>query len=295
MVGSILLQEISSIFERERGRLIALAYAFLGSHSDAEDVVQEAWLRLANAGEGMRTPEAWLTTAVSRLALDRLRSAQRRRESYSGVWLPEPVSELPDPESRQEIRSTLSIGFLHLLERLSPEERAAFVLREAFDRSFAEIADTLGKTEAACRQLLSRARKRLDNKEPRRTERVSRQIAEQCLEALVNFDEQKLLTLLAADAVFYGDSGGRVPSALNPIYGADKVVRFFAGLVRKYGSSFQFELTQANGEPAILVKTALQAGVLSFRLENGKIAELYQVSNPAKLAAFLQASEAERV
>jgi RNA polymerase sigma-70 factor (ECF subfamily) len=290
MLSSFLMEEPTAIFERERRRLIGLAYGLLGSHSEAEDIVQDAWFRFHEAVDEMRQPEAWLTTVVSRLALDRLRSAQHRRETYPGVWLPEPVSALPDPESTQSTRSLLSIGFLHLLERLRPEERAVVVLRTAFDRSYQEIAAVIGKTESACRQILSRAQRRLHEGGAERLGSVPQAVVQQCIEALAAEDEQRLLALLAGDAVLYGDGGGRVPSVLNPIYGAARISRFFLGLLRKYPNRFHSQITWANGQPAMLVTSDAHASVLALSFDGNRVTAFHLISNPEKLAAFAPAS-----
>jgi RNA polymerase sigma-70 factor (ECF subfamily) len=290
MLSSFLMGKATAIFERERRRLIGLAYSFLGSHSEAEDVVQDTWLRFHEAADEMRRPEAWLTTVVSRLALDRLRSAQYRRETYPGVWLPEPVSTIPDPESTQAARSLLSLGFLHLLEKLRPEERAVVVLRNAFERSYQEIAEILGKTEAACRQLLSRAQRRLQQEGADRLGSVPQAVVQQCIEALASEDEQRLLALLADDAVLYGDGGGRVPSVLNPIYGASRISRFFLGLLRKYPNRFRSRMTWANGQPAMLVTSDSRPSVLALSFDGNRITAIHIISNPEKLIAFCAAS-----
>jgi RNA polymerase sigma-70 factor (ECF subfamily) len=273
------------IFERQRGRLMALAYGFLGSHSEAEDVVQEAWLRY-QAAEGLRKPEAWLATVVSRIALDRLGSAQRRREMYPGTWLPEPVSELPDPESTQAIRSLLSLGFLHLLEMLGPEERAVVVLREAFERSYEDIAEVIGKSAAACRQLFSRAMKRLKREHAGPVATVPESVVQQFIEALASEDEQRLLGLLADDAILFSDGGGRVRAAVNPIYGSDKIARFFFGILRKNGPGYSVRIGRANGEPALLAFGDGHPAVLAFSFDGSRVTGLHLISNPEKLRPF---------
>ena len=290
VLSSVLMEEATAIFERERRRLIGLAYSFLGSHSEAEDIVQDAWLRFHEAVDGMRQPEAWLTTVVSRLALDRLRSAQHRRETYPGVWLPEPVSALPDPESTHAARSLLSIGVLHLLEKLRPEERAVVVLRNAFDRSYEEIAAVIGKTEAACRQMLSRAQRRLREEGAGRLGSAPQAVVQQCIEALAAEDEQRLLALLADDAILYGDGGGRVPSVLNPIYGAARISRFFLGLPRKYPNRFRSQIAWANGQPAMVVTSDAHPSVLAVSFAGNRITAFHLISNPEKLSAFALAS-----
>lgn len=277
------MSDAAEWFERERERLLAIAYGLLGSHSEAQDVVQEAWLRWS-ASSGVERPEAWLTTVVSRLALDQLRSARVRRERYTGPWLPEPVSRLPNPEQREQVRSLLSLGFLHLLERLNPEERVVLVLREAFDCSYEEIAQVLGKSEPATRQMLSRAKRRVQQERADQWKPVPRGIVERFLEALYAGDQQAVLEMLAPDAVLYGDGGGRVPSAINPIVGADRIVRFLFGLARKYQREGRVE--EFNGAPGLLVRTAGRLGVMAFVWNGERVVGLRAVNNPDKLAAI---------
>ena len=248
-------------------------------------MVQEAWLRYHETPNVLQ-PEAWLTTVVSRIALDRLRSAQRRRETYPGVWLPEPVSELPDPESAESTRSLLSLGFLHLLETLSPEERAAVVLREAFERSYEEIAAVIDKSEAACRQLLSRAKRRLKQERAGRLGPVPETVVQEFIDALASSDEERILALLADDAILFSDGGGRVRAALNPIFGASKVTRFFAGVLRKNSYQYSVRIIRANGEPAILADADSHASVLAFAFDGTRITTIYFIANPDKLSAF---------
>ncbi|HYP14383.1 MAG TPA: RNA polymerase sigma factor SigJ, partial [Bryobacteraceae bacterium] len=285
VLGSSSMETSPDVFEQERGRLVGIAYGLLGSYSEAEDVVQEVWLRYHGSAQEVREPEAWLTTVVTRIAIDRLRSAQKRRESYPGVWLPEPVSHLPSSETTQINRSMLSIGFLHLLEKLSPEERAVMVLREAFDRSHEEIGTILGKSAAACRQLLSRARKQLRQERADRLGPVPRNVVQQCIDALMQGDEERLLGLLANDAILYGDGGGRVPSVLNPIYGAERIVRFFFGLLRKFPNHYRASLTTVNSKPAMLILSGDRRSVMAMSFEGGRITALHLVSNPEKLSA----------
>lgn len=264
---------------------MAVAYGFLGSHSEAEDVVQEAWLRYHQA-EALRQPEAWLTTVVSRIALDRLRSAQRRREIYPGTWLPEPVSELPDPESTQAMRSLLSVGFLHLMEMLAPEERAVVVLREAFERSYDDIAEVIGKSAAACRQLFSRAMKRLRRDKAGPVVTIPERVVHEFIEALASEDERRVLGLLADDAILFSDGGGRVRAPLNPIYGSDKIARFFFGVLRKAEPGYSVRVLCANGEPALVAFADGHPSVLTFSFDGSRITALRFIGNPEKLRPF---------
>jgi RNA polymerase sigma-70 factor (ECF subfamily) len=274
-------------FQRERRRLLSIAYGLLGSLAEAEDVVQEAYLRLEGADfAAIREPAAWLTTVVSRLALDQLKSARRRRETYPGEWLPEPVFDAPPAEQRAITRSRLSLGFLHLMEKLKPEERAVFVLREVFEHPYGDIAEMLGKSDAACRQMMTRARSRLGGGEAASPDASSETLTGRFLDALEAGDEQRLMSLLAPDAVFYGDGGGKVRAVVNPVYGAEKIVRFFQGIARKYPGRFQRSIIAVNGEPGMrtLVDGKLN-GVAAIEWKDGRIAAIYNVLNPEKLHA----------
>jgi RNA polymerase sigma-70 factor (ECF subfamily) len=275
------------VFERQRPRLLSIAYGLLGSLAEAQDVVQDAYLRFQDADfESLRQPEAWLTTVVSRLALDQLRSARHRREIYPGQWLPEPVFNAPLAEQRQITRSRLSLAFLHLLEKLRPEERAIFVLREVFEYSFGEIAAIVGKSDAACRQMMTRARAQLGTGAPEPREAASTEAIERFLDALEAGDEQALMGVLAPGAVFYGDGGGKVRAVVNPVYGAERIVRFFLGLARKYPGRFSRNRIDVNGEPGVL--TLLDGklnSVAGLAWRDGRIAAIYNVLNPDKLGS----------
>ena len=273
-------------FEAERRRLFTLAYGFLGSRTAAEDIVQDAWLRWqANVPDNVRDPAAWLTTVTAHLALDQLRAARARRETYPGVWLPEPIVEAPSAEASVLVKSELSLALLFLLERLGPEERAAFVMREVFDHSYREIGGVLGKTEAACRQLVKRARERV-RQDARAAAQVSRAEIESMLERFVAAvgagDEAALLALLAPDAVLYGDGGGKAPSVINPLFGPERIVRFILGLRRKY-REFSYARAKVNGVPGLLVLRAGEVqAVASYEVAEGRIASLFHVVNPDK-------------
>ncbi|MEZ5365374.1 MAG: RNA polymerase sigma factor SigJ [Bryobacterales bacterium] len=271
------------IFERERSRLLSIAYGLLGSLAEAQDVVQDAYLRFESADvAALRQPAAWLTTVVSRLALDLLRSARRRREVYPGEWLPEPVFDAPLQEQRQITRSRLSIALLHLLETLGPEERAVFVLREVFERSYAEIAEIVGKSAAACRQAMTRARQRIAAQAPATP--APPDLAEQFLAALDAGDEHALMQLLAPDAVLYGDGGGKALAVVNPVFGAERIVRFYLGLRRKYGDRFDRRPSVVNGEPGLIaLLDGAMNSVTALAWRDGRITALYNVLNPDKL------------
>jgi RNA polymerase sigma-70 factor, ECF subfamily len=272
------------VFERERSRLTALAYGILGSVMEAEDAVQEAYLRPQPADGPIQNVPGWLTTVVSRISIDRLRSAQKRREHYVGEWLPEPVLR-PRQEQDAITRSRLSIAFLQLMERLEPEQRAVFVLREVFDHSYREIAELLDRSEAACRQIVTRARAVFaDLNEQPDMQSAQSQTVDRFMEALVNGDEQGLLELLANDAVLIADGGGKVQSVLNPIYGADRVIRFFFGVAKKRKEKWTLVPEVVNSEPGLGVYLSNQfAGILAFSIREGKIVKIYSIANPEKL------------
>lgn len=276
------------VFERERRRLFTLAYEFLGSRAEAEDVVQEAWLRWHKSeAEEKREPAAWLTTVTARLALDHLRSARVRRETYPGVWLPEPIVEAPSAETSALVKGELSLAFLFLLERLGAEERAAFVLREVFDHSYREIGEVLGKTEAACRQLVKRGREKVPQDRPAHRE-VNRAEFERVIGKFVTAlgagDEHQLLKLLAPDAVLYGDGGGKALSIVNPLYGPERIIRFLLGLYKKYPGEFSSRRVDVNGAPALLVfRGGVMNAVTSYWVEAGRVSRIFHVLNPDKI------------
>ncbi|MDX5366104.1 MAG: RNA polymerase sigma factor SigJ [Alphaproteobacteria bacterium] len=279
-------------FERHRARAFNVAYRILGSVADAEDAVQEAWLRWRSAGHtGIRNPEAWIVTTVARLAIDQLRSARARREIYVGPWLPEPIVGIvedtaPSPEDRLALADEISIALLHMLERLSPEERAAFLLHDAFDYGYGELAALLGKSEAACRQTVSRARKRVKDLHARFDGNVSehRRLASALESAITAADPQALIDCMSDDVVFYSDGGGKVLAALNPLYGARNVSRFLLGIVAKSQGLLDTQPAIVNGEPGFLLKLSGQLDtVMTFGIANGRIATIYAIRNPGKL------------
>ena len=275
----------------ERGRLLSLAYNCLGAFADSEDVVQEALLRLSETPQSsVNNIEAWLTTVVTRLAIDKLRSAQHQREVYPGEWLPEPVYHAPDAEQQAIALSSLSIGLLYLLERLEPEQRAVFVLREALDYPYQTIAGILGKSEAACRQLMVRARVALDRRASAQAgtqPAVAWALISRFSEALSKGDDVALLSILTDDAIMIADGGGKVPSILNPLYGSDRIHRFYQGLLKKLGKVFAAMPAKVNHEPGLLMfRDGQFVSVVTIEVRGDRIAALYSVSNPDKLCAF---------
>jgi RNA polymerase sigma-70 factor (ECF subfamily) len=271
-----------------RGRLLGLAYRMLGSRSDAEDVVQDAYLRFAGA-EDVRNTEAFLVTVVTRLCLDRLKSAKAQRELYVGPWLPEPVfdADVLSADAATELADDLSFALMLALERLSPPERAAFLLHDVFDRPFSEVADMLDRTEAACRQLAARARRAVRDERPALPappDSHARLLNAFC-EAAASGDISTLAGLLREDAIAITDGGGRKSAALNPIRGADKIIRFLVGIAGKNaGIDIRIVPMQINGRAgALLYMEGEVDSTLSVAIDGEKIAAIYFVRNPDKL------------
>jgi RNA polymerase sigma-70 factor (ECF subfamily) len=271
-----------------RGRLLGLAYRMLGSRSDAEDVVQDAYLRFAGA-QDVHNAEAFLVTVVTRLCLDRLKSARAQREVYVGPWLPEPVfdAEGLSADAATELADDLSFALLLALDRLSPLERAAFLLHDVFDTPFSEIAAMLDRTEAACRQLATRARRavRDERPAPAATPDNHARLLQAFGEAVASGNVARLAELLRADAVALTDGGGRKTAARNPIIGADKIARFFIGLAAKNaGHEIRVEPAMINGAiGALLYLDGELDHTMSMAISGEKIAAIYIVRNPDKL------------
>jgi len=246
----------AAAFETHRPLLFSIAYRMLGSASEAEDVMQDAWLRaLQDEHAGVRSPRAYLTTIVTRLCIDRLRSAERTRMEYPGPWLPEPLAE-PNQESA-ELASSLTTAFLVVLEQLAPTERAVFLLREVFELDFDEIAASVGKSEANTRQILTRARSRLRDARPRFTasRRESEEVVKRFRHACVTGDVEELMAVLHADAELVSDGGGKAAAATHPVLGADRIAKFILGYAGKmHWSESDFELVTINGEPGLLMR-----------------------------------------
>ena len=271
-----------------RGRLLGLAYRMLGSRSDAEDVVQDAYLRFAGT-QDVHNPEAFLVTVVTRLCLDRLKSAKAQREVYVGPWLPEPIldAEALSPDTATELADDLSFALLLALDRLSPPERAAFLLHDVFDMPFAEVAQMIDRTEAACRQLATRARRAVRDARPApaATPDGHARLLRAFSEAVISGDASRLAGLLRQDAIALTDGGGRKTAALNPIMGADKIARFFIGLAAKnVGRDIRIEPTMINGTVgALLYLDGEIDHSLSMAIDGERIAAIYIVRNPDKL------------
>ena len=271
--------------EELRPLMQSIAYRMVGSLTEAEDLVQEAFLRLHEARD-VENPKAWLTTVTTRLAIDHLRSARVRREEYPGTWLPEPVLADPAPEAVVRAES-LSLAVLVLLESLTPVERAVFVLREAFDYGYDEIAEIVGKSEANCRQLAARARRHVEERRPRfepsreqRDELVRRFVA-----ALQQGETEPLVELLAADVEFYGDGGGKAPAVGRMVRGADAVIRLLAGFRRAAARRrASVEVLDFNGETGLAgYEDGRLVAVWAFEISGGAIQAIRGVVNPDKL------------
>jgi len=281
-------------FEEYRSLLFAIAYRMLGSAMEAEDIVQEAYLRYrATPPESIATLKSFLTTIVHHLCIDHLKSAQARREDYVGPWLPEPIitgdgASLLSPLRQITDRESISMAFLVLLESLSPLERAVFLLREVFDYEYAEIAQITGRDEAACRQLFSRAKKHISEHRPRfpASPEAHAKMVSRFMEACIAGDMDSLMSLLAEDVTVWSDGGGKVSgAALHPIQGRDKVARGIFGILSHAPEGTTFAVVEANGLPALLVRIKGQIfSVLTLEVEGDVICALRNVANPDKLA-----------
>jgi RNA polymerase sigma-70 factor, ECF subfamily len=264
----------------------AVAYRMLGSVAEAEDVAQEALLRLHDA-DAVERPAAFVTTVATRLAIDVLRSARVRREAYSGAWLPEPLVE-EEATGRVETEETVSLAFLVLLERLSPDERAVLVLRESFDYPFADIAEILGTTQANARQILSRARRRIADERPRfdADPQQRRALAARFLAAAREGDMDGLVALLAPDAVIVGDGGGKARALPAPLHGAAQIARALTAFARiAEGWGLTFELVDVNGQPGFraIAPDGRLVNVTSIDIEGGAVRRVLSIVNPDKL------------
>ncbi|MFS2102712.1 RNA polymerase sigma-70 factor [Variovorax sp. Varisp85] len=277
-------------FDSQRGRLQGIAYRMLGSMAEAEEVVQDAWLRWHEADKAsFDSAEAWLVTVVTRLSIDRLRAAKVQREHYIGAWMPEPVlTDAPEsPEQLLERADNISVAFLAVLERLAPEARAAFLLREVFDADYDEIARTLGKSEAACRQLVHRAKAQVQEGRPRFS--VPRETHQRLLRAFADAAArgslQDLKALMAEDVELIGDGGGKVQSFSKILRGSQRLAQLYFALWRRLGPAVRMELVEINGEPGLLrfVDGALESAQ-TFEIEDERIVRIRAQRNPDKLA-----------
>lgn len=285
---------MSDPYEEFRPLMFSIAYRMLASASEAEDIVQEAFLRFhreSTAGTVIESPKAYLSTITTRLAIDQLRSARVRRERYVGTWLPEPL--VTDTESdvarHVEAADSLSMAFLVLLERLTPVERAVFLLREVFDYGYDEIADVVGKSEDNCRQIAVRARRQIESHKPRfEASRERREeLARRFFAAVTEGDTEGLLSLLAADVVAYGDGGGKGPATPKPVYGRDRVARLLLGAAARgpqLGVSGA-RYVEINGQPGaiFLGPDGLPLAAVTLDIADGLVQTVRAVANPEKL------------
>jgi RNA polymerase sigma-70 factor (ECF subfamily) len=291
--------EILRIFEAHRPQLMGLAYRMSGSVADAEEVIQDAWLRWRQTDHAtVRSPRAYLLSLTTRLCLDRARSAQARRELYVGPWLPEPIVDLAQiaadasPQSIAERADELSVALLLILERLSPLERAAFLLHDVFDFSFDEIAVTLHRAPSACRKLASRARQRIRQERPARPvpPELAKQFAARFHQAVQSGDLVTFAQMLAEDAVLIADGGGRKYAALNPIHGRGNIVRFLEGIASKFGWPKEIRRLPLNGSDGFAI-TEADGGLHTWSLDwnpDGQVRAIYLLRNPDKLQSVHQ-------
>ncbi|HEY0682707.1 MAG TPA: RNA polymerase sigma-70 factor [Steroidobacter sp.] len=282
-------------FAAERSRLFGIAYRMLGSRADAEDVLQDAWLRWTESEhDKLRSTQAWLTTIVTRLSIDRLRSAKAQREVYIGPWLPEPLADIDPvtPESKAEQASDLSIAFLNLLERLGPEERAAFVLHDAFDCDYDDIAEMLGKSPAACRQLVHRARERVtaDRRRFQVDEQTRRRMLERFITAANDGNIDELKSLFATDARMISDGGGKAVAVRRILHGAERIAQLFAMIFRRRSLQVDRRIVRINGELGLATSfNGKLHSVSTLDTDGQRIYAYYTVANPDKLADFTRA------
>lgn len=278
-------EEAAEHFEALRPRLVGVAYGLLGTVAEAEDAVQDAWLRLQRSDlTEIEDLTGWLVTTTARLALDTLRSARHRRETYIGPWLPEPVETAPDPADTLSLADSLSWAMLVVLETLSPAERTAFVLHDVFGHTFDQIAQTLGRTPAACRKLASRARDHIETRRPRFDvdPRQHRHTVEAFARATQDGDLEGLLALLDPDAVLTSDGGGLVSAARRPVHGAGKVARFLIGVNAKYPDQVK-RITRVNGGLAVLMLVGGEvSSVTALGIRDGRIRTVDMIRNPEK-------------
>ncbi|HKH09854.1 MAG TPA: RNA polymerase sigma-70 factor [Rubrobacter sp.] len=287
-------------FVTHRSLLFTVAYEMLGSAADAEDVVQETWLRWADSGDAardeVRDPRAYLVRIVTRLALNRLRTLARRREDYVGEWLPEPLLTSPDVAEDVELAESVSIAMLTVLETLGPAERAVFVLREVFDVPYDEIAEAVGKSSAAVRQIAHRARRHMAARRPRmEVSRIEqRRVVERFLAALATGDVRGLMDVLAPDVVLVADGGGLVPAVRHPVEGMGRVAALLSRF-KTLAPDAVVGTVWLNGAPAVRIDLAGELDTaVTFVVEGGRIARIYAIRNPHKLGRLEKVAELRR-
>jgi len=282
----------SHVFAALRPRLFSIVYRMLGTRADSEDVLQDAWLRWQRADHSaLQSAEAWLVTVVTRLAIDRLRAAKAEREAYVGWWLPEPLIELDErtPEAAIELAGEVSVAFMWVLERLSPEERAAFLLRKVFDHDYAEIATLLGKSETACRQMVHRASERVQQEHPRFnvSNGAHRRLLEKFMQAAQSGEREAIKALLADDVQVIGDGGGKVPSFMEILRGTDRIADLYRDVSQRFAGQVVYRIALINGEPGLLRYIGSQLeSAQAFVTDGEHIVTIYAVRNPDKLAGI---------
>jgi RNA polymerase sigma-70 factor (TIGR02957 family) len=289
----------ADLYSELRPRAFAIAYQMLSSVSEAEDVVQEAFLRMhltLQRDERITSPRAYIATLVTRLAIDQLRSARMRRERYVGEWLPEPLVTDPTPAEHAETADSLSLAFLVLLESLSPRQRAAFLLREVFDYPYAEVAEIIGTDVDSTRHLVARARAHVQERRPRyhASRRQREELAGRFFAAAEQGDLQALEALLAQDVALHGDGGGKVPALARPVNGRERVARTLsAGMSAFARFGLRIQVTEVNGQPGAMVFDAQDrlAAVIGLDITDGQIQAIHSIANPDKLRHLGQVSD----
>jgi len=280
----------TDIFDTLRGRLFGLAYRMLGARAEAEDILQESYIRWHQADRAsIQNPEAWLVTTTTRLAIDRLRRLKTERDAYVGPWLPEPLlgSAPPPPDRDVDLADDLSLAFLTMLERLAPEERAAFLLHEAFDVGYPQIAAVLDRSEAACRQIVHRARERVRGERKRfeASDAAKAALLRRFTAAMEARDEQTLLALFTPDATWTADGGGKTAASPRPIVGADRIATLVINLRQKFWAADRVvELASINGETGLCVRDGTRViAAIAIDTDGERIVSVYAVVNPDKL------------
>jgi RNA polymerase sigma-70 factor (ECF subfamily) len=282
----------SDAFYALRPRLFSIAYRMLGTRADAEDVLQDAWLRWHHADhDALKSVEAWFVTVVTRLAIDRLRAAKAEREAYVGFWLPEPLVEVDEhtPEAAAELAGDVSIAFLWVLERLSPDERAAFLLRQVFDHDYSEIATLLGKSEAACRQIVHRASEHVQRERPRFevSKDAHHRLLGTFMQAVRCGQRDAIQALLAENVQLVADGGGKVAAFVEVLRGAESIANLYGEVSLQFADALVYRMAQINGESGLLRYVDGQIeSAQAFVTDGERIVAIYAVRNPDKLAGI---------
>jgi RNA polymerase sigma-70 factor (ECF subfamily) len=294
VIGQAADDQLATEFARLRPYLLRVAYSHLGSLSEAEDLVQEAWIRLERSDRAeIRNLRAWLTTVVSRLAVDALTSARSRRERYVGPWLPEPLvqadADEADPARKVDLDESVSMALLVVLESLSPAERSAFLLHDVFGYSFSEVAQIVGRSPAAARQLATRGRHAVEARRPRYPAAVEeqREVIAAFQAAVQEGDVGSLIEVLDPSVTFRSDGGGVVNAARTVFTGAERVARIFTAMAGHFGEQFRMRPIVVNGAPGLLIDTGQYPSVIAFSVDYGRINEIDVVRNPEKLGTLL--------